>query len=67
MQAKSFTFQVNLIESIAVVDRECNSDCIQDVDSEDVRCQIARAKGHVIDLTLLRPGDNKVVITSQPH
>jgi hypothetical protein len=36
------------------------ADLPEDVDPEDVRCQIARAKGHVIDLTLLRPGDNKV-------
>jgi len=39
------------------------ADLPEDVDPEDVRCQIARAKGHVIDLTLLRPGDNKIRIS----
>ena len=45
----------------------CNCGPIQDVDTEDVRCQIARAKGHVIDLTLLRSGDNKVIIICLVH
>ncbi|XP_063691299.1 U11/U12 small nuclear ribonucleoprotein 25 kDa protein-like [Bolinopsis microptera] len=39
------------------------ADLPEDVDTEDVRCQIARAKGHVIDLTLLRPGDNKMRVS----
>ncbi|KAL5249252.1 hypothetical protein ACHWQZ_G018194 [Mnemiopsis leidyi] len=39
------------------------ADLPEDVDTEDVRCQIARAKGHVIDLTLVRPGDNKMRVS----
>lgn len=38
------------------------ADLPEDIDSEDIKCQIARARGHVIDLTLVRPPENKLKV-----
>lgn len=39
------------------------ADLPENVDADDVRLRIARARGHVIDLTLVRAGNDKIRVS----